>query len=202
MEYKLFTHGLLFTHGGWDRDPIIDYLMEWGPEHVPVVIDLPKRVIFGMECKDERGRHRSDWCYKLLAVRHEGWDELFDWMSLIGAIDRDHNYVARLLAQEIPVPDVLALEKTIALPKSCPMVDVAVFGVDSNKHAAFVEPAKAPPIDKPKVRVVPPDPETVDLMTKVLSNHDDPYQDADRQYQQIKIGALQKVIEKTQKLIV
>src|SRR5271169_5285040 len=82
-DYQFFTHGLLFTHGGWNRDPINDYVVEYNPEFIPIVIDLPKPIILGMECKDENHQPRADWCYKLLAIRHEGWDSFYDFMSTI-----------------------------------------------------------------------------------------------------------------------
>lgn len=201
-EYKLFTHGLLFTHGGWDRDPISDWLVEWQPEYAPVVIDLPSRFLLGMECRDERRRLRSEWCYKLLAIRQEGWDELFAFLSLVGAINRDAGYAARLLAQEVPIPDVVALERKAVLPTVCPLVSVVVFGVDSNKRAVYVEPAKSPPMDKPKVKVSPPDPETIDLMAKILSGDPEPYKKADIQFMNVKLESLHNIIDKTQKLII
>lgn len=200
-EYKLFSHGLLFTHGGWDRDPINDYLVEWGPEHSPFVIDLPRRVFFGMECKDERGRHRPDWCYKLLAIRHEGWEELFAFMSLVGAIQRDTGYVAKLLAQVISVPDILAMEKNTRQLIACSDVEVVVFGVDSNKRAVFCEPAKVPPLDKPKVKVVPPDPDTVELANRVLSDNSDPYEPIDFRFAEVRRAEAEKIISASRVII-
>jgi len=200
-EYKLFSHGLLFTHGGWDRDPISDYLAEWGPEYSPFVIELPRRAFLGMECKDERGRHRPDWCYKLLAICHEGWEELFAFMSLVGAIQRDSGYMARLLAQVIHVPDILALEKKADLPAAYPTVEAVIFGIDSNKRAVFCEPAKVPPLDKPKVKLVPPDPDTVELAKLVLSGSSDPYEPIDLKFAEIRRAEAEKIISAS-KLIV
>jgi len=200
-EYKLFSHGLLFTHGGWDRDPISDYLVEWSPEHVPFVIDLPSRVFFGMECKDENGRHRPEWCYKLLAVRHEGWEELFAFMSLVGAIQRDTGYLAKLLAQVVPVPDVLALEKRSNLPSVCPVVEVVVFGIDSNKRAVFCEPAKVLPLDKPKIKIVPPDPDTVELASRILGGSADPYEKVDLKFAEIRRAEAEKIISASKLII-
>lgn len=201
LEYKLFTHGLLFTHGGWDRDPISDYLVEWGPEFAPLVIDMPSRVIHGMECKDERGRQRADWCYKLLAVRHEGWDELFAFMSTVGAIHRDSGYLAKLLAQVVPVPDILAISRLTSI-SACPMVDVVIFGIDGNRRAVYVEPARSPPLDKPKVRSSPPDPETVELAEKILSGDPEPYKSIDVKFMELKTAKAETAIAATTKLLV
>jgi hypothetical protein len=193
-EYKLFTHGLMFTHGGWDRDPLNDYVVEWNPEFAPLVLDLHRRVFFGMGCKDENGRRRSEWCYKLLAIRHEGWKELFAYMSMVGAIQRDTGYLAKLLAQVIPVPDVLALERKSTMPTVCPTVDVVVFGVDSNKRAVYVEPAKQPPLDKPKVKLCPPDPETIELAKRILSGDSTPYEGADIKFEAIRRAKAANII--------
>jgi hypothetical protein len=197
-EYKLFSHGLLFTHGGWDRDPLSDYLAEWSPEFAPFVIDLPSRVFFGMECRDERGRHRTEWCYKLLAIRHEGWEELFAFMSLVGAVHRDSGYLAKLLAQVVPVPDALKLERKAFSLDVCPQTEVVVFGIDSNKRAVYVEPAKNPPLDKPKVRTVAPDPETIDLADKILRGDPDPYKTIDLKLMEVKQAAAEKIIAASQ----
>jgi hypothetical protein len=166
------------------------------------MLDLPNQVIFGMECKDERGRRRSDWCYKLLAIRSEGWDEFFAFMSTVGAIDRDRGYVARLMAQRLAIPDVLATRHTWIFESMCPMVDVTVFGIDSNKRAVYVEPAKRPPLDKPKVRSAPPDPVTVELVNKILSNDPEPYKATDLRLMETKVASMQQIINNTTKKLI
>lgn len=197
-EYKLFSHGLLFTHGGWDRDPLSDYLAEWNPEFAPFVIDLPSRVFSGMTCKDERGHRRAEWCYKLLAIRHEGWEGLFAFMSLVGAVQRDSGYLAKLLAQVVLVPDVLKLERKAFSLDVCPQTEVVVFGIDSNKRAVYIEPAKNPPLDKPRVRMVAPDPETIDLAAKVLQGDPDPYKAIDLKLTEIKRAEAEKIFAASQ----
>ena len=197
-EYKLFTHGLLFTHGGWDRDPINDYLLEYNPEFAPLVIDLPERPFSGMVCKDENGNRRSEWCYKLLAIKNEGWDELFAFMSLVGAIQRDAGYLARLLAQVLPIPDVLVLTRQPGLLQvQCPLVEVTIFGIDSNKRAVYMEPTTYSPMYKPRVKITAPDPETIELADKILKGDPEPYKADDLKLMEVKIASAEKIIAST-----
>ena len=211
-EYKFFTHALLFTHGRWPRDPINDYLIEENPEHAPLVMDLPSNFLLGMWAKDEHGHHRYDWGKKLLAIRHEGWEQLFAFMSTVGSINRDKRHFTRLLAQLLPTFDVLGMKST-HFEEPC-RIDVVAFGLDSNVRSVYFEVPQPqtgiPSHDMPRVKVGPPDPETVDLAQRLFRGEPHPYWNIDQKQTEAKLALVadqvkrtsQNIVQATSKLIV
>jgi hypothetical protein len=173
-EYQFFTHGLLFTHGRMDRDPVTSYLLEVNPKHAPLVLDLSRAIVRGMSCKDEKGNMRHEWCRKLLMIRHEGWEEFKMYMATVGCVHMDSRYFAKLLLQRVTVPDVLKRRPRAKLHPTC-VVDIMVFGVDSNEFAAYMQLSRHPHLELPRVVVAAPDPETVALATRLFNEEPEPF---------------------------
>ena len=174
----LFTHGLMFTHGNWTRDIVYDYLVEGGLAG-PALLTLPKRVFIGMHGRNRDGRVNEDWNYRLLAMPRAAWDHFWRYMCTVAGVNQDERRFHKLLAQQVPVPDMLALERSPTLLDRCPMVDVIVFGIDGNDRIVHVSPAFKPPIDKPTVRISSPDPDTVKLAERVFAEEPQPYEPFD-----------------------
>lgn len=176
QEYALFTHGLMFTHGHWMRDVINDFLLETHTAYPPAVINLTRKVFTGMDFRENNRRLNQDWDFRLLACPYKSWADLFQFLSTVGGINRDEHKYHVLLCQQIPVPDVVALEHFTELPKrGCPTVNVFAFGINGNDKTVYFEPAKNPPIDKPKVRVGPPEQEVIDMAERVFAGHPQPF---------------------------
>jgi hypothetical protein len=172
-EFCIFTHALLFTHGHWREDPIVTYLTEEAPPHSPFFINLPSAIF-----KGTIGR----WDSKLLVIRKDGWEQFFSFMALVGAIDRGKHVFHKLLAQQLPVPDALALAQN-KVWDVCPMVDVTAFGIDGNDRAVYFKPALKPPVDLPEVVISKPDPDTVKLASNIFANASHPYLAIDQELQ-------------------
>jgi hypothetical protein len=178
-ECILFTHGLLFTHGNLPRDPVNDYVAEFSPEHLPFVMELPLPLFSGLEFRDQR-KVNKDWNYRLLGMKNEGWNDFYAFMCTVGGVDRDTKRFYHLLAQRIRVVDILELSKRILLPKPLPYVDIIVFGLTENRRLVCIEPAKNPPLDKPRVRIHPPEQAAVDLAEGLFAEEEQPYSATDQ----------------------
>lgn len=178
INHVLFTHGLMFTHGNWCRDVVYDYLVEGGIGE-PAMLTLPKKMFVGMTAKDADGKVYDDWNYKLLVLPKLVWQDFWNFMCTIGGVNPDTRKFHKLLAQKIPVPDILAIENSAATLTKCPMVDIYVFGIDGNDRQVFVSPAMNPPLDKPMVRVSKPDPDIVTLADRYFSEEALPYEPFD-----------------------
>lgn len=175
QEFVLFTHAPLFTHGNWLHDPVFDYFVECNPIHVPFQINLPRRLFLGLEIRQGRRLINDDWNYRLLAIHKDGWEDFFRFMGQVGGINRDDKRYHTLLAQQMPVPDILLLEHKAILPSPCPMVDIITFGLDGNDRQVYFAPALNPPIDKPKACTGPPDPKVVATAERVFAGQEKPF---------------------------
>jgi hypothetical protein len=156
-DYAFFTPAPLFTHGEWTSDPVEDYV-RLTPACCPFVITLPKPVFVGL-----RHRGNPSWNYRIMACPRDTWPGLYNYLAKLGGINRDRRLFHRMLPQQLPVPDTLALERKAVLPSPVPMVDVVTFGLDGNTRQVYFTPAINPPMDLPTVRTCPPDQKTVRL---------------------------------------
>lgn len=178
-DHVLFTHATLFTHGNWTLDPIYDYLLEHNSKHAPFMVETQSRIFHGLEFREQQGSNRrrnSDWCYRILCLVKEDWDSFFAFMSALAGINRDEQRVHWLLAQKLPIPDVVDLERRAILTKPCPTVEVVLFGLNGNDKTVYFKPALNPPIDKPKIVVGPPEPAVVAAALRLLAGHEQPLQ--------------------------
>jgi hypothetical protein len=156
-EYAFFTPALLFTHGEWTSDPIEDYVRT-SPACCPFAIDLPRPVFHGL-----RHRGNPSWNYRIMACPRDTWPGLYSHLCGLGGINRDRWLFHRMLPQQIPIVDVLALERKAVLPSPVPMVDIITFGLDGNNRQVYFAPAFNPPQDLPHVKVGEADTETIRL---------------------------------------
>jgi hypothetical protein len=150
-EYAFFTTGILHVHGRLDYDPVATYVQEY-PNCCPMRINLPTPAFKGLNVGDN-----DVWNYVIFAVRKEEWGEtnkkLMQYLSYLGIVDRKRNRYSRMLVQELPMLDRLALARKSVLPSPLPSVNIFTFGLDGNKERVFFEPA----FDmhpKKKIRVV------------------------------------------------
>jgi hypothetical protein len=175
-EYVLFSHGLLFTHGHWSTDPVVDYVQTQDPECLPFAIQLPRPVFSGLTYRAPSSGGDTSWNSILMAVLKEHWPGLLAYMGNVSGIDRKAKRYCRLAVQQMPVADVLALEKAAMLPDPLPMVDVFLFALDGSWATVGFDPAVCPPVGKVKVvKRYPPDPDVVKMAKAIFAEQEKPF---------------------------
>lgn len=179
-DYALFTFAPLVMWGGLSTNPVREYMNEHGHESGVWLIPLTE-ALFDYGPKPIQ----RFWATKLWACERQIWDDpdkpndgLCFTLGTIGIINRDAQQFSRVLCQDIPVPDVIAMRKTTVLPSPCPMVTITTFSLDSNKGVLAFEPAARPPIDRARVVYMEPLPETTALAEAVLCDAERPYDEA------------------------
>jgi len=173
-EYAFFTHALLFTHGKWERDPVLDYVMQ--QRHCEVHRVMTNMPIFsGLEHRKPNGEVIPDWNHILLACHKDHWNGLRDYMMQVGGFDRLTGYFYRMLVQVIPVIDAVAMDRMVSLPGQRPMIYIMTFGLDGNKGQVYFKPALNPPIDQVTVGRKPASIETTKLAKAVMEGNRQPF---------------------------
>lgn len=143
-DYVFFTYGLIFTHGRWLSDPMIDYIKEQfskGVDCEPFHVQLPKPAFKWFDAKGPDGQIIDDqWNHQLCGIPKEQWDAAFAFLSSLSGVHHDTKFFHTLIPQRIPVVDVLALEKCAVLPDPVPQVDVICFALTSNRSTVYFAP--------------------------------------------------------------
>lgn len=167
-DYAFYTTALLFTHGGWQTDPVEDYLRQ-NPSCCPFRLDLPRPPFEGLDVGND-----PVWNYRIFLVLKEQWEGLQKFLMSLGGIDHARRQYNRMLPQLLPVPDWLALEHKAILPTPVPSVGVVTFGIDGTDGCWVFEPVGGVPASYRVLRLSP-DPDTIKLGKAVLAHHPRPF---------------------------
>lgn len=135
---SLFTAALLFTHGGFDRDPVIEFDARFPaeqPDLRPFCIDLRKDHEFffrGLGVMSAPGKTKPvAWDKRLYGIDTRRAEECF---SFLGGIAYSNPKIG-LFAQSFVQP-VFVRDPTSIAPA---FLSVTVFGVMSNRVVTFME---------------------------------------------------------------
>lgn len=164
-EYALFTHAPLFVFTPLSRDPVWDYTSTVSEEVVAFHMDFPSPIFHGLT---RNGDHA--WNHRLLLCPKHLWKPLEMCLSKVSVADPHAKKYYRVLVQDLPVPDGLALSKASMLPIPCPMVTVTVFGVDGSDRMVSLAPAFNPPMDLPHVVFNDPEPYAVTMALQMFGS--------------------------------
>lgn len=147
----LFTPALLITHGGLDRDPVIEFNAFFpaaSSDLKPFVVDLKKdheRFFEGLGSALLPGRKTpTNFDQRLYAIDARRSAECFEFLGGIAFSNPKTNFFAQTCAHNIKVPDPTS--------KRHQLLSVTVFGVVANTFVAllqerFMQPAIALKVD-------------------------------------------------------
>jgi hypothetical protein len=133
---SLFTAALLFTHGGFDRDPVIEFDARFpapSSDLRPFCIDVVKDHEFffrGLGIRPAPGGQKPiNWDKRLYCIDKQREAECFEFLSSIAFSEPKRGFFANTFLHTITVPDPTASNEHLS---------VTVFGVMSNKFAAYM----------------------------------------------------------------
>jgi hypothetical protein len=149
----LFTPALLFTHGGFDRDPMAEfdaYCPAPSATLRPFCVDLTKdkwRFFHGMGIQPPPGRTQPvNWDKRLYAIDKEREEECFGFLNGIAYSNPKTNLFASTFSYDLSIPDPTALLTETLL--------VRVFGVIGNTFIVWVNYNAAKPDKLPTVQTI------------------------------------------------
>lgn len=146
----LFTPALLITHGGFDRDPVIEFDARFpaAADQRPFCVDLRRESEFffsGLGTAQIPGRPRAvNWDKRLYAIDVERKDICFEFIGGIAFSDPKRGFFAHTFSYDLQVVDPTARNYTT--------LTVTVFGVLANTFVAMLRPR----INKPAVALKMP----------------------------------------------
>ena len=159
----LFTHVLLFSHGGWTRDPVADYVHEKNPKSVPKIVKIPWMTFYF----PGQPKYVLNW-QQLFVLPKDEWEPLYRYMLEVGAIDRARKLFRVVGAQQVPVPVDNCSINVVAC------VNIVAFIVDGNDRTVAFSPA---PNKSLEVVVLPPRVEIVKTAERLFAGEKSPYVD-------------------------
>lgn len=133
----------------------------------------------GLAYRRPDGSLIPDWNHIMMCCHKEHWTGLRDFLMRAGGVDRRHNIFQRMLVQVLPVIDMLAMERSTHIPQPLPMANVMTFGLDGSDRIVCFEPALDPLTDKVKIKILPPEAETVKLGMAMIARSQYPYRSLD-----------------------
>ena len=134
----LFTAALLFTHGGFDRDPISEFDARFpaaSSDLRPFYIDLAKNhenFFSGVgTCPAPGKKTPVNWNKRLYCIDQRRQEECFNFLGGIAYSAPKANMFASTFSQTVSTPDPTS--------KTGQFLDVTVFGVMSNQFVVYLD---------------------------------------------------------------
>lgn len=137
VNYHLFTPALLLTHGGFDRDPVVEFDARYNlPDaHRPFCVQLKRdneRFFAGLGMKTLPGHTREvNWDQRLYAIEEEYVGDCYDFIGGIAWSDPKNKLFASVMSYDVVIPD-----PTSRLGE---FLTVKVFGVMANTFIAYLQ---------------------------------------------------------------
>ena len=136
-KFCLFTPALLITHGGFDRDPVVEFDARYNlpPDHRPFCIQLKRdheRFFDGLGVAQLPGHPTPvNWDQRLYAIEEVYAGDCFEFLGGIAFSNPKTGMFAEVMSYDLQIPDPTS--------KWLEYLTVKVFGVMSNKFLAFLE---------------------------------------------------------------
>jgi len=137
-KLKLFTPALLITHGGFDRDPVIEFdvrVPNDDKEQRPFAVDLTRgdeKFFFGLGVTTLPGsRQPINWDKRIYAIDERRAEICFAFIGGIAFSDPKTGLFANVMSYDINIEDPTS--------KTGERLDVKIFGIMANKFTAFLQ---------------------------------------------------------------
>jgi hypothetical protein len=177
-DYALATTILLFSHGGWDRDPVADYVHNYRNRTV-FWINLPVPM-FKIESSYPpfNGDSWQDWEHRLLACPRDEWPDLERELCNLSAVDFRRQRVHYVRPYWLRLPDFLSqlrpnYRRGMPTTMESATIPVYTLALDGNWAGVFFEPGRG--LDPAQVVLRPPSREAVAFAQAVLTTDSKPF---------------------------
>lgn len=137
-KLKLFTPALLITHGGFDRDPVIEFdvrLPDEDKDQRPFAVDLTRgdeKFFSGLGITQLPGSRQSvNWDKRLYAIDERRAEICFAFIGGIAFSNPKIGLFANVMSYDLNIEDPTS--------RTGERLDVKIFGVMANKFTAFLQ---------------------------------------------------------------
>lgn len=137
-KLKLFTPALLVTHGGFDRDPVIEFdvrVPNDEKEQRPFAVDLTRgdeKFFVGLGVTTLPGSRQSiNWDKRIYAIDERRAEICFAFIGGIAFSDPKTGMFANVMSYDINIEDPTS--------RTGERLDVKIFGILANKFTAFLQ---------------------------------------------------------------
>lgn len=137
--HRFFTPALPYLFGRFTDAVLADFLGQYKKPCPIAHRHFARPVFHGMTAPDGDG----EWNHVLWCVEAEAYPALEAHLLSAVTVDHAHQTLYRIGAQDVTIPDPLALDRGSPAPHA---LDVVVFGVDASAAAYSVRPPHDPPL--------------------------------------------------------
>lgn len=171
-HFEFFTPALMMTKGGFDRDPLTEYVISYSPndEATPNILDHDEAFFANMGHTAINGDF-VEWDRRIYVIPRQHWQALRDFISSIAWSNPADKSFTRVHFREHEILDPIASKRGGVLTKA-PTFPVTVFGVSSTKAFVYLS-MPVNPFEKPVPIIEPPRPD-VAVEGKALMENLDP----------------------------
>ena len=162
-EYEFFTTAPMIVAGGFDRDPVVEFLKHHPPtsdDEQIITIDYTRPFFEGLGLGFLLATLVS-WDHRLYAVRRDRWDLVRDLIAGIGWANQSLRMFTRSCFYELEIVDQTLLYKKGPVLSQLPMLTITVFAASSNRAFSYIQPAMNPPHDRPRLVHAEPKPDMI-----------------------------------------
>lgn len=141
-DFSLFTAALLFTHGGFDRDPVVEFASYYSEVSLvrPVCLDLQHEHEFFFRGLGSRPAPRTaavvNWDKRIYGIAGDAAADCFSFLGGIGWSNPKTGFFGRTFSYVAEIPDPTS---------DLEMLSVRLFGVVGNNFVVFIDPASVVP---------------------------------------------------------
>lgn len=135
-DFSLFTAAMLFTHGGFDRDPVVEFASYYSEVSAtrPVCLDLSYEHEFffrGLGSRPAPGTQNVvNWDKRLYGIAASAAEDCFAFLGGIGWSNPKTGFFGRTFSYVAEIPDPTADLNNLS---------VRLFGVVGNDFVAFID---------------------------------------------------------------
>lgn len=146
-DFALFAPALLFTHGGFDRDPVVEFSSYYSEVSslLPHAIDLTEDHEFffrGLGTRPAPGSKKAvNWDKRIYGISGAVAENCFSFLGGIGWANPQTGFFGRTFSYLADIPDPTSDLQTLS---------VRLYGVAANNFVAFLDPSQV----VPTVRVI------------------------------------------------
>lgn len=150
--FRLFLPTLLFSHGAFDRDPVVEFASYYSERfrRLPFCVDiaptLPPLFSGFPVAPGPRSKKVVDWNRRLYIVEEESYEDCFAFIGGMAWLHRGASVYTSVFHYDATVPDPTAPSRSLSL---------RIFGVLGSDFVAYVDVAA--PVPR-ALKVFTPDP--------------------------------------------
>jgi hypothetical protein len=140
QDYAFFTHGLLFTHGGFQHDPVEEWMLLNDCPGAVFALEFVQPLFVGLGIPDPV--HAQHYNHLLMGCERGVWEKLYRYLNTIIAADPVKKAYVTTFVHEARMPDPKAWKPGDGHPNPASVIPVHPVGLSANFGLYYMDSFK------------------------------------------------------------